>query len=825
MTAQEYISLGLSCLPCNKQKAPAVKEWKQWQTRLPNTEELELFNTGQIGVICGDVSGGLEVIDIDSKYHAKGIGFNADVLNGLDFDPCIVQTRSGGIHIYYRTNTPMGNTKIAGKKEGSKVQYFIESRGNGGYVIAPPSEGYTILHGSFDKLPVLPKEQRDEFWDFLRSFNEHFEKPHTPRVPYNKNNFIKSPLNDYNDKADIVSLLEKHGWKICRHNDKNILFTRPGKTNGISASVQIDTKLFYVFTSNSIFDCSRAYMPYQVLGMLEYSGNYTELAKALLAQGYGVSVKKQNTNIRNFVLKKQEEGVEADKISNLIMAEYNIEANEAKAIVDSSIASSQLAFDKFWHVKTNEKGEIKITIKRYTFAKFLNKYLGLSLFFGDKKSSVFRLILDKDGLIEECTSEMLKKRVITFLESELPDFFDDIHKTDLCEILMRSQEIFSDKFYEFLDHSEFDIKKDEKDTAYFFFSNTIAVVKKDGISTIPYGGNFKVWKSQVNDWAYFTDTDEDCHFKDFCFKLAGQTDEKFNFLRSIIGYALHRYKDPTNAKALIICEEIEDSNKGGGSGKSILIKAISKMVDGMIIDGEMFDPKQPFALQRYKLGQSFIAVEDAAKNMSLKHFKSLITEGITIDKKNKDQLYLPYRDAPKWFFTTNYNIGGVANYEKRRVIKFGVEPFFGLNNLPNDFYKHYFFEDWDKYEWNKFFNFMLNCVKFYMNNGIVQLPSSLLNRKALITGYTKEFTQFIEDFTDSKFTQGFKEVYQRFLDETDLSKQDYNIKRFKSGVEAAIELLALPYEFYKDKENKNKIMLKCTLPDAIVEPNIEDEPF
>jgi len=264
---------------------------------------------------------------------------------------------------------------------------------------------------------------------------------------------------------------------------------------------------------------------------------------------------------------------------------------------------------------------------------------------------------------------------------------------------------------------------------------------------------------------------------------------------------------------VIFCEEIEDSNKGGGSGKSILIKAINKIIDGMVLDGEMFDPKQPFALQRYKLGQSFIAVEDSSKKMSLKHFKSLITEGITIDKKNKDQLYLPYSDSPKWMFTTNYNIGGIANYEKRRVIKFGVEPFFNISNTPDEFYQQYFFEDWDKYEWNKFFNYMLRCVQFYLKNGIVSLPSHILNRKAIINGYTKDFAEFVEDYAEGRGTIGAKELWNLFLEETEMISREYAFKRFRSGLEATIELLDIPFELIKDKDNKNKLTFSCTDPD------------
>jgi len=170
-SAHKYTKLGLSCLPCGKDKAPAIKAWKQWMEEIPTKEECNAnFSTPAIGILGGKVSGGLEIIDVDSKYHPKGTAFNEEVLSCLGFDALVVQTTSGGLHIYYRCPEPGNNMKLAGRpvSEGkTKVKYFIETRGEGGYVIAPPSEGYKVLHGSFDNIPTISQEDRDEWLDSL----------------------------------------------------------------------------------------------------------------------------------------------------------------------------------------------------------------------------------------------------------------------------------------------------------------------------------------------------------------------------------------------------------------------------------------------------------------------------------------------------------------------------------------------------------------------------------------------------------------------------------------------------------------------------------
>ena len=74
-TALSYLRAGLACVPA-KDKHPLLeyKHWKQkwswdeFKTRFPN---ISIFRTiqraDQIAIICGEVSGNLECIDIDNN--------------------------------------------------------------------------------------------------------------------------------------------------------------------------------------------------------------------------------------------------------------------------------------------------------------------------------------------------------------------------------------------------------------------------------------------------------------------------------------------------------------------------------------------------------------------------------------------------------------------------------------------------------------------------------------------------------------------------------------------------------------------------------------
>lgn len=139
--AWAYVQAGLSVVPVrgDGSKAPAVA-WKKYQKERPTKGVLESwFADDRLGVaiVCGSVSGGLEVIDFDDaelfEPWAAEVRRRAPGL--LDLLP-VVRTPSGGMHVYYRTKCPSGNLKLA---SGEDQKTRVETRGEGGYVLAPGS--------------------------------------------------------------------------------------------------------------------------------------------------------------------------------------------------------------------------------------------------------------------------------------------------------------------------------------------------------------------------------------------------------------------------------------------------------------------------------------------------------------------------------------------------------------------------------------------------------------------------------------------------------------------------------------------------------------
>jgi hypothetical protein len=122
-----YVAKDLSVFPITPMtKTPEVK-WSEYRSRKPKKEEIEKWKSGNysIGVVCGAISGNLVVIDFDNPELFQLVFPKA---KGSTW---VVNTPRPGIHVYFRTDKPIRGRNYNFAK--------IQVKGEGGYVLAPPS--------------------------------------------------------------------------------------------------------------------------------------------------------------------------------------------------------------------------------------------------------------------------------------------------------------------------------------------------------------------------------------------------------------------------------------------------------------------------------------------------------------------------------------------------------------------------------------------------------------------------------------------------------------------------------------------------------------
>ncbi len=207
----------------------------------------------------------------------------------------VVSTQSGGYHLYFQViegDIPR-NTKLTTEYDADGTGYAaIETRGEGGYVLAPPSPGYLLARGSVDMIPKTDSEQVDALFALAKDKHEmptpktaeethedtqaEEEEPSTDKLEKarqaRRKNTFKRLVNDKFSWYAFRLLLEK-GWQITPGGDATAL-TRPGKNPNEGSSASFGYKAgntFMVFTANDdVFKEDRTYTPFEVVSELQF---------------------------------------------------------------------------------------------------------------------------------------------------------------------------------------------------------------------------------------------------------------------------------------------------------------------------------------------------------------------------------------------------------------------------------------------------------------------------------------------------------------------------------------------------------------------------
>jgi putative DNA primase/helicase len=335
-TARRYIDAGLSIIPIktNGSKSPASdvlpKEfdpeqqrlkatWKPFQSRYATEDELQQWSRKGIAIVCGRIGGFLEVIDNDSlSVWLPWCDLVTQHKPGLLERLVIIQTPSGCYHVLYRCDCVEGNQPLArrlvivpkgtkgaklykGRAAQFKGQWVIteilfETRGEGGYIVAPGSppsvhltgQPYRFIQGDESSIPTITPDERDLLLALAASFDEMPKEP--SKAKSNGQATDISPGDDYNLRGNPAAVLTKHGWTLTQRVGVIEYYKRPSKDeNGHSASLHaIGHNNFYCFsTAAALFDAERKYDVFGVYSRLEHGGDDKAAAKQLAKEGYG----------------------------------------------------------------------------------------------------------------------------------------------------------------------------------------------------------------------------------------------------------------------------------------------------------------------------------------------------------------------------------------------------------------------------------------------------------------------------------------------------------------------------------------------------------
>lgn len=293
--------------------------------------------------------------------------------------------------------------------------------------------------------------------------------------------------------------------------------------------------------------------------------------------------------------------------------------------------------------------------------------------------------------------------------------------------------------------------RDDYYSSRLFFNNCFCEVFEDKIKVNDYDELANnIWKDRIINRSYEKPIDEKRgQFERFFFNISKKDNSRFQGLKSIIGYLLHRNKERGETVAIILYDEnMTNSHEANGrTGKTLLSKAINEIREVVTFDGKDLKKGNWFKNQRMTIRTDIMNYDDLLKTFSLEECYPLLTTGVNIEKKRKDSIFIPFEYSPKLMLSSNYYISGPTGPSDRaRRHEFEIANYYNERFTPEDEFGNRFFgKDWDNQEWNKFYNFMMQCISCYLKNGLIEVPAINLGEEKTIRYTHPDFYEFIVD--------------------------------------------------------------------------------
>jgi len=453
--------------------------------------------------------------------------------------------------------------------------------------------------------------------------------------------------------------------------------------------------------------------------------------------------------------------IAGENIEKLKQRITDVDFEKVKAEFDQH--KQELKLDEFWFY--TEKEQIKLS--SYRFLQYLENN-NIFKYYPDENSGTYLFVKNDKNFISVFEEPKIKDFVLSDLRGR--------GLIDAWELMANMTSYFDSKFLSMVKSIDVKFNRDSQDASYVYYQNAVVKTTKKEIKVLNYSDiNDLIWKNQVIKRDIQIKDESDGVFKTFIWRVSGENIERYYTLKSVIGYLMHSYQNEAKPKAIIFNDEmISEDIPNGGSGKGLIHKAIGHIKNIVIEDGKKFDSKNQFAYQKVNKDTQIFLMDDVPKHFNFESLFSIITEGMTVEKKGQDAYQIPFKESPKISITTNYTINGSGASHERRIFEVEIANYFNDNMTPEMEFGHLFFSEWDDKEWANFDNFMIRCVQFFLKNGLVQSDKVNLKLRKFKNSIGAEFIEFMEQKTFNGTPTNRKELRD------DFNRQYPNVAKFNT---------------------------------------------
>lgn len=383
-----------------------------------------------------------------------------------------------------------------------------------------------------------------------------------------------------------------------------------------------------------------------------------------------------------------------------------------------------------------------------------------------------QLIYKRNNVLEIFNEKNLAHKLVSLMKAH------ELDKKLIEKFVRGSAGYLAQNKLQFLKAIELDILQDTRNTTYIPFMNKLIKVTRNGYEVTRYKDIEGSILSDSRIKKTFTEpeTSEGCNFKEFCKMITGYDEARFNSLKSILGYLLHTNKEAQENKIVILydAETGTKTSANGGTGKTLLINgAIKQLRNVTVIDGKRYDERtNRFLYQNVNPYTNTVFLDDVNDKFTLEDIFSVSTGDFEVEKKGKQSFILEYKYAPKFVVSSNREVKMISGASsERRKIELVLDNIFNAAHTPKDHFNEIFFsDDWNDEAFNRFYLFMIECIVYYHQHGLIECINQDIINSRLRGLIGSEMFDAIETIVE--YTNGIwnikKEAVEVYNDQLDL---------------------------------------------------------
>ena len=589
--------------------------------------------------------------------------------------------------------------------------------------ISPSGLGLKVLV----KIPAEP----DNHKNFFNSLEKHYDSPYFDKTCKNVSRVCYEsydPLVFLNEQSSVFNqITEQEYQEVVKHKgvqtipitDENkiveILFKWWERKYGLKNGER-NNNVYILASAFNDFGVNKTLAEYIMNDFATNDFPLLEVKRTInsayaQSQNFGTKYYEDEDKV-NKVKQQLRRGITKTKIKQEL--EENTDVDDSVVVSVIERLEEEQSQQKFW--SKSEKGVINIV--HISFKKFLEENGFYK--FNPEGSKNYVFVKVTNNLIDHTSEKEIKDFVLTYLL--------DVEDISVYNYFAEKVKYFREEFLTLLSSINVYFIADNKDTAYLYYNNCAVKVTKEDVTPIDYldlGGY--VWKDHVIDRVFDICEITDCNYKTFVGNIAGGTEKRIRSMESTIGFLLHGWKNLSYCPATILNDELISDNPEGGTGKGLFMTGLGQMKKLVVIDGKSFNFERSFAYQLVSADTQILCFDDVKKHFDFERLFSVVTEGLTLEKKNKDAIKIPFHKSPKIAITTNYAIKGSGSSFERRKWELELTQFYTKEFTPLVEFGKLMFGEWGDHDWCQFDNYMIGCLQLYLDKGL--LKSDFVNLK------------------------------------------------------------------------------------------------